>query len=117
MPEGVCRLEGYVLRIVLAARGGAGEKCVVFEASLHPQERVQKPPDETDPRHTLLYEKKKKVVASSGSHDLFTLICTMVLKKTSSHNATPGWRGFYHCLFHATVDFLSAQQTLNLLRV
>lgn len=60
LPEGVCRLEGSVLWIVLAARGGAGEKCVVFEASWQPQERVQKPPYETDPRHTLLYEKKKK---------------------------------------------------------
>lgn len=40
---------GSVLRIVLAACGGAGEKCVVFEASWQPQERVQKPPDETDP--------------------------------------------------------------------
>lgn len=79
---------------------------MVFEASWQPQERVQKPPDETDPRHTLLYEKKKKVVASSGSRDLSALICTMVPKKTPSHNATPGWRGFYHCLFHATVDFV-----------
>lgn len=51
---------GSVLQIVLAACGGTGEKCVVFEASWQPQERVQKPPDETDPRHTLLYEKKKK---------------------------------------------------------
>lgn len=88
---------------------------MIFEASWQPQERVQKPPDETEPRQTLLYE-KKKVVASSGSHDLFTLICTMVPKKTPSHNATlPG--GAFTTLSQATVDFLSAQQTLNLLRV
>lgn len=62
---------GSVLQIVLAACGGAGEKCVVFEASWQPQERVQKPPDETDPRHTLLYEKKKRWLLPLG-HIIFS---------------------------------------------
>lgn len=85
-----------VLQIVLAACGGAGEKCVVLKSPGSHRKGCRSLQMKLTHGIPFFMKKKRWLVASSGSHNLFTLICTMVPKKTPSHSATPDWRGFYH---------------------